>query len=325
MLKSKEPCVKSTRPPGETAIPTVKQFVIEREASKAASLPPMATCYNPAAVEGYTPRESIIEFSGKKSTLPELKPLKSVCFIENNDSCIEIHEKQDISIDDYDDENDTDDNDPVFGTMNDDDDLWSQTSEEPKEPRAFLLLWNTLADWVTPEAVMWFRLFHQNTSPSWEDEDQLVATNNFEFSTSTFLPNRERTDIEDTRCSGLSAMLHMHLSHCLPPPPPLLDELQHPEKLVDPLDIQRRLADFIRLFSFRNPTPRLTTKLWRAMTSILIDMVRHGKHNDKNESTSLPPSAIAVGLTIEEYTYLTKTCLLSFDADTSNLLNDTNE
>jgi hypothetical protein len=350
-LPNSEECHKPILPTVNTKIPkTIQQFVIERDTSKDASFLKMPTCYDPVAVEGYTPRESKFEYSGNQSKRRQSKPLKSVSSIDNTNECIDIDEKlmnpddDDDDDDDFDkDIDDDDDDDPVFGTIHhDDDDLWSQNSEEHQEPRSFLVLWKALADWVTPEAVKWFRQFHEATSSSSSSSSSLSSSPKGELETSVsvsaaaaaaanttiLIPNLERTDVEDSRCLGLSAILHMHLSHYhYLPAPSGVNNLHHSENpVVDQLVlIQRRLADFIRLFSFRNPTPRLSTKLWRAMTCILIDMVRRQDTHEISSRNDIPSSAMAVGLTKEEYIYLTKKCFLSFDADSNNLVNDTNE
>ena len=199
-----------------------------------------------------------------------------------------------------DEENDDDsdiDNDPAFAGLygESDEDLWSDNDrclEEtiPPEPRAFIKLWDALAGWVTPEAV--------SLIDEWNEGDKMEASRDW-------VPVVDTSDIAASRCAGLMALLHMHLARCV-------------KELEYSIDVDRvakhRLADLLRTFNYSRSMPRLDTALWRVMTCVLLCIVLSGKDE---RATNLPPSAKTVGLTIEEYSYLTKSCFKSLDAGAS--------
>jgi len=95
---------------------------------------------------------------------------------------------------------------------------------------------------------------------------------------------------------------------------------------IDQRQVEQRLADLIRTFDSSGPAASLNTKLWRGMTTVLIViafpvfgevLVAKGDSrraeptsNDANKDT-LPPSVGSLGMTLDEFRYLTRSAFVS--------------
>jgi hypothetical protein len=154
------------------------------------------------------------------------------------------------------------------------------------QPRVFRLLWETLAEWFTPEAAQYL--------------SHLAAGTLHSDSPGTLWKPRaiERSDIEASRCAGLMAMVKLYL-------PKILEELGFPQELRRTADI--RLGELLRSFSYVLEAPKLPVKLWKAMTCILLEIVMVEQH--KGKIMTFPPSVSAVGMTQDEYRYLSRTAV----------------
>eukprot|EP00980_Cylindrotheca_fusiformis_P021173 scaffold8136_cov127-Cylindrotheca_fusiformis.AAC.13 len=163
----------------------------------------------------------------------------------------------------------------------------------PPLPRAFTLIWTALAEWLTPEAVEWMaRLEHPEKSSSSSNEP---------LYRNGWTPQVDRSDIGASRCAGLMAMIKMYL-------PSSMDAMNHPADMRR--TAEHRIGDFLRTFDYSSEAPKLPTKMWKTITCILLDMVlieTRAKTVD-----SVPPSVEAVGMTIEEYKYLTRKAVQTF-------------
>ena len=174
----------------------------------------------------------------------------------------------------------------------DEGDLWdllnNGSDEEEvvsREPRAFLKLWEALSQWVTPEAVRYVRHLQQAQS----DQEY----------TSDWVPQYDRSDVGASRCAGLMAMLQMHTSKAL-------EELnQSPDVLRL---VERRLADLLRCFDYSRPMPNLDMACSKAMACILLDTVLV----ETQVEDCVPASCQTLGMTIEEYRYLTRSAIVNF-------------
>jgi hypothetical protein len=155
------------------------------------------------------------------------------------------------------------------------------------EIRAFRNFWDALSDWITPEAVDWMARLER---PGGGEKLQ----NNNEWT-----PQVDRSDVGASRCAGLMAMIKLYL-------PRSLDELQHPKDIRR--TAEKRLGDFLRTFTYAHEAPKLQTKLWKAMTCIFLDMVLI----ETRQPDKLPPSVQAVGMTLDEYRYLTQSAVPTF-------------
>lgn len=175
---------------------------------------------------------------------------------------------------------DDDSDDGVLDLVGDDDEEPDNESVHERQPRAFLVLWQALSQWVTPDAVAFLRRLPESSEEAhnWQ-------------------PVYDRSDIGTSRCAGLMALLSMHLRRCLP-------ELERsPEEIRA---MERRLADLVRCFDYARPMPRFDTPHARAITCILLETL------DDKPVEGVPPSCEALGLTLEEYRYLTRSAIVNF-------------
>ena len=205
-----------------------------------------------------------------------------------------------------------DDNDDLMdmlmgGSDDDGSDAEDEESDvEPPEPRAFLKLWNVLSEWITPEAMDWLaRLSTELT----EARDGNGVTSSI---MTDWTPQVDRTDIGASRYAGLIAMIKMNIPKCL-------SELNQPEDMRR--TAERRLADLLRTFDYSRPMAKLDLRLWRAMTCVLLDMVLIVTPAAEEEipsecqaptyQTTLPIQITEVGMSLEEYRYLTRSAIQS--------------
>ena len=141
------------------------------------------------------------------------------------------------------------------------------------EPRAFIKVWTLLSSWITPEAIEMLK--HPST----------CITPNY-------------SDMAASRCAGVMAMVNMHL-------PRARKELGIPED--DVKSVKRRVSDWLRCLDYSQQTHKLDTNLWRCLTVVLIDIVLVARPSD------IPPTATAVGMTREEYEYLTRSAIKNLE------------
>lgn len=306
----------------------VKQFVVERDPSqvKAQAMP---QTMDPRAVEGYTPQlennnndivlSSLAELMEKTGVLPDQNSDDPKVLEANLEFSVmsaqqyEEEERQQQEDDErmeqpaevfqgrFDVFSDDDDSDASYlhHKAADGDDYWSDSEDDnvgpltPLEPRAFIKIWEALTAWITPEAVTMIM--------GWQEGDNGSI---MEVSHGDWAQVVDTSEIAASRCAGLMALLNMNLQRSL-------------KELDQPIDVDRgakhRLADLLRTFNYSRPTARLDTKLWRAMTCILLEMVLALNHSKSSEP---PASAKAVGITADEYYYLTQTCYKSLAAGT---------
>jgi len=169
----------------------------------------------------------------------------------------------------------------------------------------FMVLWNVLAKWITSEGVQilqeWRQdLFHENyIGPVVKESSE----------TQKYSPqNINTSDVSLSRCAGLMSMLKLNTTMAL-------SELgyNYTNKIVE-----SRLGDFIKTFDFEQPMVKLDSDMWAALTTVLLEIILP-KNNTKNTdgakwrptNSSLPSQLQKVGLTIEEYHYLTCTAIPS--------------
>jgi hypothetical protein len=161
---------------------------------------------------------------------------------------------------------------------------------EEAQLRAFSLIWSSFLEWLTPEAVEWMA----RLEGTGENADKPLYSNNW-------TPQVDRSDIGASRCAGLMAMIKMYL-------PSSMEALKHPEDMRR--TAEHRIGDFLRTFDYSSEAPKLPTKMWKAVTCILLDMVLLETRPKSVES--VPPTVEAVGITIDEYIYLTRSAVQTF-------------
>jgi hypothetical protein len=185
-------------------------------------------------------------------------------------------------LDDSDDENTDPDDDDFFGIDNDN----NEEVVESRPPRAFLLLWNALAQWVTPQAVEYCRACRD--LPTADDAPEWTAP-------------YDSSDIGASRCAGLFSLLSMHTKSSL-------HDLGYAQGLMTLRTVERRLLGLLRCFKYSQPMPKLSSALTKVLTCVLLGTVLH------SITTDVPDSCQQLGMSPDEYYYLTQKGILNFGA-----------
>ena len=166
-----------------------------------------------------------------------------------------------------------------------------EDDDTPREARAFLTLWTALAQWVTPQAVEYVQALRSS-----DIKEELPIQSAV-----------DRTDIGASRCAGLMALIQMHFRLAL-------QELGLP--LEDRRRTERLVGNLLRTFDYGRPSPKLDVAHAKAMATILLQTVvydpRGNLADDKLDPAvgaksmpSVPPSCQALGVTADEFRYLT--------------------
>mmetsp|Transcript_53841 Transcript_53841/g.61253 ORF Transcript_53841/g.61253 Transcript_53841/m.61253 type:complete len:555 (+) Transcript_53841:55-1719(+) len=201
---------------------------------------------------------------------------------DDDDAIMELLMGLDINSDDDD------------GTGNDDD----RENSTPKV-RAFTLLWNALTKWMTHETVVWVKLLRDSHEINNNTSDNRTSTMSMDIE---WTPMVDRSDIGASRCAGVLAMIRLYLGGCI-------DELnQQPENRRR---AEKRLNDIMRTFDYSEENPKLTASHWKAMACILLDMVLIETRSQP--IVEVTPSVSAVGMTLDEFEYLSRKAVLAFD------------
>jgi hypothetical protein len=176
--------------------------------------------------------------------------------------------------------------------------------------RAFLKLWEALVGWMTPQAYEVVEYYYYfKTSMHHENNTALLLQLQQQEELQPPPPNItvDTSDVGSSRCAGLMSILQLHL-------PKATQELglndnddedqrwdlQQQQQHVRRRIIQDRLTTLLLRFDYSAPMVNLDTPvLWRTLTIILVAIIA----NPRREKT--PESAIAAGLSKEEYYYLT--------------------
>ena len=193
-----------------------------------------------------------------------------------------------------DNDSDDDDDDELLEFLMENEDYESDEVEQTEvQPRAFSLVWSALSSWLTPEAVDWIarleRLDDTSHAPLHNNERALQV---------------DKSDIGASRCAGLMAMIKMYL-------PSSMKELKHPDDRRRMAEL--RIGDFLRTFDYSREAPKnLGVKMWKAITCILLDMVLVETREASVER--VPPSVVTVGMTKDEYRYLTRSAVQTFQS-----------
>lgn len=207
-------------------------------------------------------------------------------------------------------ENDDDDDDDdavmelLMGSDIDIDDENDNTSTgRQSKVRAFTLLWDALTNWMTHDTVLWVKTLrdsHHNGNAS----TMLDSNNNSKTMDVEWSPMIDRSDIGASRCAGVLAMLRLYLGRCM-------EELNHP--LESRRKAEKRLNDIMRTFDYSLENPKLTADHWKAMACILLDMVLIETREAETALIQIPPSVAKIGMSKEEFEYLSRKALLIFE------------
>lgn len=167
-----------------------------------------------------------------------------------------------------------------------------QALPETTEKRAFSILWKAISNWITPEAC----------------EAALLFSSEENNSNITELLQVDTSDIGSSRCGGLMSMIKLHLSRAFL-------EIKLVDDTTQQLLVERRLAVLFMRFDFTLPMVKLDSAMWQALTVLFVDIVLPSTTESENEINIIPTSALAVGLSIEEYRYLTRSLFVVYKSD----------
>jgi len=327
--KDKDDNVKDSSSPSAKNKPraAVRDLVVEREPIAPSHDEPLAAAGDALAVEGHIPKQetdkpvafsSISSLMSQAGTIPSKQDsnaqvieadLSFACMTcqEYDETVKCAAESMDINLD-----GDTaggpdegNEHDVFLGTDNvffdDDEDDGDYTSEDdngsslegdgcyaPPEPRAFMKLWEAITDWVTSDTISLLK--------QWR-------TNDVDFSESACVLQVDQSDLGSARRKGLNSMITMYL-------PSTLDVLGLQQD--DKRRVEMRLDNFLRTLLFSKPMAKLSSKLWKAMTCVLVDMVLL----DSTQSTNvrLPAPGKEVGMVADEYKYLTRSAVTNLES-----------
>jgi hypothetical protein len=173
---------------------------------------------------------------------------------------------------------------------NDDEEI---VRNDNSKKRAFLVLWETFAGWITPEAcevVEYYRSNHENE----EDLPRITV---------------DTSDIGSSRCAGLMSILSLHLSKAIQELGLSDDELGGRRR------IQHRLTLLLMRLDYTYPMVKLDQLvLWRVLTVIFVAIVTPERQEIMSK-VALPECAVAAGLTGEEYHYLINSLFRSLSSE----------
>lgn len=167
--------------------------------------------------------------------------------------------------------------------------------------RAFIIIWQTLSQWLTATTI---ELLQGNETAILEPST----------ATPCELSNNEtaqRTSVEIgvSRRSGIMSMLQMYIKRSLVELKRIPLQTQHQKDILnDQRKIEQRLADLVQTFDTNGSVANFNSKQWKAMTTILIVISYPSLGTD---FAILPASVQSLGMTTEEYRYLTQSALTS--------------
>mmetsp|Transcript_8266 Transcript_8266/g.12396 ORF Transcript_8266/g.12396 Transcript_8266/m.12396 type:complete len:437 (-) Transcript_8266:2558-3868(-) len=177
-------------------------------------------------------------------------------------------------------------------------------SNNSDEMRAFLIIWQTLSRWVTPATIELLQGQCIDDKPTIEPQSTAA-----EESSNNEISERRSVEIGASRRSGIMSMIRMYIARSMTELKRMPQQTQQQkDTLNDTRKIEQRLADLVRTFDIDGPVANFNTKQWKTMTTILIVISFPSLGTD---SISLPASAQSLGMTTDEYRYLTRSALTS--------------
>ena len=173
------------------------------------------------------------------------------------------------------------------------------------EMRAFLLIWQTLTKWVTPETTALLQ------GQNFEEKDTTPQYTATEESPSTSV--RRSVEIGASRRSGIMSMMRMYFARSISELKRLPQQTQQQKDILnDSRVIEQRLGDLVRTFDVNGSVAKFNAKQWKLMTTILIVI---SFPELTSQEKDLPKSAQSLNMTPEEYQYLTRSALSSLSND----------
>mmetsp|Transcript_28509 Transcript_28509/g.43644 ORF Transcript_28509/g.43644 Transcript_28509/m.43644 type:complete len:585 (-) Transcript_28509:2173-3927(-) len=212
----------------------------------------------------------------------------------------------------FEDEDDNDEGD-IFdffggGELDEEDEI-----SPPLPLRPFMMLWNAIAIWITPDAVEILRSYRKELFDG--SEHKVVSSSSQACSYGlggTSMPgSHAQSDIGSSRCSGLMTMLKMNIGKSMS------DLGYNSDDGYSRRIAETRLYEFIKTFDYTKPMIKFKSDMWRALTVILLDIILP-KHDiayegiggkivvdRENPRKNIYPTVLkTVGITEEEYDYL---------------------
>jgi hypothetical protein len=201
----------------------------------------------------------------------------------------------------------------------------TKTDVTPRSPpRAFILFWNAISQWVTPAAVEYiYQLRHTGSAaPS--------------------MTYQQPNDIALSRCQGLMTVIQLQTSKCWKDYIYIKERVHnngtsdnnndtHHTTISLLRQAEQHLATLLRCLDYTLPTPKFNTIQIRALTCILLDLVmvgtilpinrvgdghHHHHYYYADDPAGLVPSpCVTLGMTFVEYYTIVQSSILSFRTD----------
>jgi hypothetical protein len=184
--------------------------------------------------------------------------------------------------------------------------------DHSEEKRAFLILWQTLSQWLTVETMDLIQGHGTDDDDKKRTQESSAAQSDDASNTVEEVSvERRSVEIGASRRAGITSMIRMHLTRSLAELKRLpLSTQQQKDVLNDQRKIEQRLGDLVGTFDISGPVANFSTKHWKVMTTILIIISFPSLSTD---SVMLPSSAQSLGMSAEEYRYLTHSALTSLN------------
>ena len=210
----------------------------------------------------------------------------------------------------------------------------TKTDPTPRPPpRAFILFWNAISQWVTPAAVEYiYQLRHTGSAAS------SMTTN-----TPQHPPNmtyQQPNDIALSRCQGLMTVIQQQTSKCWKDYIYIKERVYnngtsdnnndtHHTTISLLRQAEQHVATLLRCLDYTHPTPKFNTIQIRALTCILLDLVmvgtilpinrvgdgHHHRHHADDPAGLVPSPCVTLGMTVAEYCTIVQSSILSFRTD----------
>jgi hypothetical protein len=266
-------------------------------------------------------KENNLAVTGQQQRPPEMDEDTSLSGPVDDEEEDDSDQEEDNPDNDDDEDNGMDDDYFVNDNMSESDD---EDSSTPYQPRAFIILWSALTQWVTPQTVKWLQTWRNLQNQAREmgnnnnNGEASVAATTVDVTTLPTQAAVDRTDLGASRCAGLMAILQMHFNTALAELGLRLEDRRRTERLV---------GDLLRTFNYSRPSPRLTVAQSKALTAILLHTVIYegdgaittgggseiesssighaASHKKVSNTVILPASCQGLGLTSDEFHYLT--------------------
>lgn len=182
-------------------------------------------------------------------------------------------------------------------------------SNNPEEMRAFLIIWQALSRWVTPATLELLNGQCVDDKPTTESQPTAAEESPIDEAS-----ERRSVEIGASRRSGIMSMIRMYIARSLTELKKIPQQTQQQKDTFnDSRQIEQRLADLVRTFDVNGPVANFNAKQWKVMTTVLI-VISFPSLSSTKDSITLPASAQSLGMTNDEYIYLTRSAITSLSS-----------